>query len=553
MFSARNTDTPDPFRPALQYLLNAATATKPQTSQRKRSFSDSPSLDSEGDVPHSRMSTSYNPKSSTEFRNTPIPLISISRSPSPYARRDSNSIAGSETDDDEWGDSYSSQLREPFLGYDGYKRTGWRGLFQQGGFGQWLFNTNIGWSCFVGVLVFWLGGCQIGLTVMNRIILWSGYLKENYTSHTKLMSLIAGVYKFPYPLTTTLIEMCLAHCWILLSAYITRWVSPWLVDAGLSGMIAPSRPLHSATAPGFRGQSKKGVMGSMSQWSLLGSGGIAGGGLFEFDWPVVKQCLPVAIIFVLKVALSNVSFGYAQLSIYILARVGIVPISLILTALLSQQHSVATLSSTLTATLTLLVATLRSNVRVTWEPIVAGVFSSFFVALYPVQLQRTYKTLLSSLVPQGDILTSITSTNAPSYLPPDASGSPAEARAYWRLIHYTSILSILIFLPLPFIFGEITDISRNCYILDFFFHWLMVFCGGLGSWAVFWSTIALTRATSPLTTSFLFVPRAAFLLPIMWKFKMPSFAWIGMGMCWASCAWFLRAKRKEGRLFRGLR
>jgi hypothetical protein len=348
--------------------------------------------------------------------------------------------------------------------------------------------------------------------------------------------------------------MCLTHCWIILSAYITRWVSPWLIDAGLSGMIAPSRPLQSQSSPGFRGQAKKGVLGSLKQWASTHSGGIAGGGFFEFDWPVVKQCLPVAIIFVAKVALSNISFAYAQLPIYVLARIGIVPISLILTALLGQQqHSVATLSSTLTAVLTLMVATIRSNVRVTWESIVAGVFSSFFVALYPVQIQRTYRSLLASLVPQGDVLTTIGSTNGPSHLPPDASGSPAEARAYWRLIHYTSLLSILIFFPLPFIFGEITNISRNCYFLDVFFHWLMVFCGGLGSWAVFWSTIALTRATSPLTTSFLFVPRAAFLLPIMQGFKMPSFAWIGMGMCWVSCAWFVRARRKEGRMFRGLR
>jgi hypothetical protein len=552
MFSAKNTDTPNPFRPALQYLLNVGKSTSPSKVKKHRRSTSSGSLDLEGDSPNSRMS--YNPKSSTEFRNSPIPLISISRSPSPYARRHSNSNAGSETSEDEWGDTYNSSLSQPFLGYDGYKPSGVRGFLRQGGFGQWLFTTNIGWAFYIAVLVFWLGGCQIGLTIMNRIILWSGYLKENHTSHTKLMKLIAGVYKFPYPLTTTLIEMCLTHCWIILSAYITRWVSPWLIDAGLSGMIAPSRPLQSTTSPpGFRGQPKKGVAGAISQWLSVRSGGIAGGGLFEFDWPVVKQCLPLAIIFVLKLVLSNISFGYAQIEIYSLARIGIVPISLILTAFLSQQqHSVAILSSTLTATLTLLVATIRSNVRVTWEPIVAGVFSSFFVALYPVQIQRTYKSLLASLVPQGDILTTIMPPNATSHLPPDASGSPAEARAYWRVIHYTSLLSIMIFLPLPFIFGEITNISRNCYFLDVFFHWLMVFCGGLGSWAVFWSTIALTRATSPLTTAFLFVPRAAFLLPIMWGFKMPSFAWIGMGMCWASCAWYVRARRKEGK-FRGLR
>lgn len=493
----------------------------------------------------------YNPKSSTEFRNSPIPLISISRSPSPYAHRELSN-AGSDTDDDDWGDSNLSSSRQPFLSQEDYKPTGWRRLVQGGGLGQWLFTTNSGWSFYIAILVLWLGGCEIGLTIMNRIILWSGYLKDNYTSHTKLMSLIAGVYKFPYPLTTTYIEMLITHGFVLLSAYITRWASPLLTNAGLSGMVAPSRPLQSSQSPGFRGQARRGALGIVSQWVSNWSGGIAGGGLFECDWQVARQVLPVAIIFVLKLLLSNLSFAYAQLPIYVLSRIMIVPFSLVFSWLLAQQtHSVSTISSALTATLTLGAATVRSNVRAPLEGIVYGIISSFFVALYPIQLQRTYKSLITSLVPQGDLLTTYPS-NTNSSLPPDHSGSREESRAYWRLLHYNSTLSLIIFLPILLLSGEIGNISRNCYFLDIFFHWLMVFCGGLGSWAVFWSTIALTRATSPLTTSFLFVPRAAFLLPIMQGFRMPSYAWIGYSMCWASCAWFLKGRRKEGRLFRGL-
>lgn len=546
MFSAKNTDTPNPFRPALHYLLS----NKPRSNHSKNSSSGS--IDSDSETARSRMFSSSS-RSSTDYRNTTsIPLISISRSPSPFQRRHSGSNPASDSDDDDWGDRSSS--RHPFLPQEPRKLTGWKALLWGGGIGQFVFTTSIGWQLYVAILVLWLGGCEIGLILMNRIILWSGYLKDNYTSHTKLMELIAGVYKFPYPLTTTLLEMLITHGFVILSAYITRLASPWLISSGLSGMIAPSRPLQSSTSPGFRGQSRNtSGWGSVSKWTSSFSGGIAGGGLLEFDLQVVKQVLPLAIIFVAKVTLSNLSFAYAQLPIYVLARIGIVPISLILTAFLSQApHSVSTISSALTATLTLLVATTRANVRVTWESIVAGVFSSFFVALYPVQLNRTYKSLLASLVPQGDLLTTFPS-NSNSSLPPDHSGSKEEARAYWRLLHYTSLLSILIFLPIVFFSGEIGNISRNCYFLDVFFHWLMVLCGGLGSWAVFWSTIALTRATSPLTTSFLFVPRAAFLLPIMAGFKMPAYAWIGIGMCWASCAWFMRGRRKEGRMLGGLR
>jgi hypothetical protein len=542
MFSPRNTESPNPFKPALQYLLSVG---KDKTRLHHRQRSSEDSLDSDGD--HTRVNmSSYNPKSSNEFRNAPIPLISISRSPSPFRRRASDSNPGSntsETDEDEWGD-YPNSARQPFLQEQG-KLTGWKGLIYGGGLGHFLFNTQSGWMIYIGILVFWLGGCQIGLILMNRIILWSGYLQQNYTHHTKLMVLIAGVYKFPYPLTTTLIEMIMTHFWVALSAYITRWVSPWLISSGCAGGIAPAKPLQTSSAPGFRGQGKNtGLMAGVARWTQYHTGGIAGGGFFEFDLKVAKTVLPCAIIFVAKVSLSNLSFAYAQLPIYTLARIGIVPLSLLFAYFLSQTpHSVSTVSSALCATLTLLVATIRPNVRVTWEGIVAGVFSSLFVALYPVQLQRTYKSLVAQLVPQGELLGTFPASSTQT----DFSGSREEARAYWRLLHYTSVLSILLFTPIVFLSGEVTNIYRNCYFLDVFFHWLMVVCGGLGSWAVFWCTMALTRATSPLTTTFLFIPRAAFLLPIMSGFKMPAYSWIGIGMCWASCAWFLNCRRKEGR------
>jgi hypothetical protein len=482
------------------------------------------------------------PNLSTDVRS--IPLINISRSPSPPApfRRRADSNPDSDTDDDDWG-NYPNSTQA------GVKLIGWRWFIYGGGAGQFFFNTPLGWQIYIGILVLWLGGCQIGLTIMNRIILWSGYLQQNYTSHTKLIPMIAGVYKFPYPLTTTLIEMLITHGYLLLSAYITRWVSPWLKSAGLAGGIAPSKPLQSSAA-GFRGGKNAGSLNSLSRWTAFQTGGIAGGGLFEFDLQVVKTVLPCAIIFVAKVFLSNLSFTYAQLQIYVIARIGIVPLAVFFTYVLGgTQHSVSTISSALTAILTLAVATIpQSSIPVTWESVLAGVFSSIFVALYPVQLQRTYKSLVASLVPQGNLLGTFSSTT-----PTDFSGSKEESCAYWRLLHYTSLLSILIFTPIVILSGELATIWRNCYTLDVFFHWLMVLCGGTGSWAVFWATLALTRATSPLTTAFLFVPRAAFLLPVVAKFRMPAYTWIGIVMCWASCAWFLTARRKEGRSLERLR
>jgi len=48
---------------------------------------------------------------------------------------------------------------------------------------------------------------------------------------------------------------------------------------------------------------------SFARWLSNGSGGIAGGGLFEFDFQIAKQVLPLAVVFVVKVLLSNFSFA----------------------------------------------------------------------------------------------------------------------------------------------------------------------------------------------------------------------------------------------------
>lgn len=527
MFSARNTDNPNPFRPALQYLINTANSNLPRTRSNHRKIQSVSSLDSDGEA-FDRMS-SRNATTSSELQPS-IPLINISRSPSPYRpRAASDPTSESDEEYENWGTS----SRRPILSGAEPKYTGWRYALYSGGLGHFLFNTTMGWQFYIGFLVFWLGGCGIGLTVMNRIILWT------------------GVYKFPWPVTTTFIELLMTHGFLWLSAFLTRLASPVCITAGVSSAVAPSTPLQTSNSPGFRGGGKKqGLLSTLGRLSSASSGGIAGGGLFEFDMAVARQVLPLAIIFVVKVILSNISFAYAQLPIYVMARIGIVPFSLLFTALLGQQqHSASTISSALIATLFLLLGTMKAGIRAPWESIVAGVFSSIFVALYPVQIQRTYKVLVAQLVPQGDLIGGFSSSNGSS----DFSGSREENRAYWRLLHYTSLLSILIFIPILLLSGELGSVYRNCYFMDVFFHWLMVLCGGTGSWAVFWCTIALTRASSPLTTSFLFVPRAAFLLPIMAGFKMPASSWIGFGMCWASCAWFLLGRMREGRPIERLR
>ena len=237
---------------------------------------------------------------------------------------------------------------------------------------------------------------------------------------------------------------------------------------------------------------------------------------------------------------------------YTLARVGIIPLSLLLSyILLREKFSISTLSAVLTATINLTIATTRPGTRITWESIVAGVFSMLFVSLYPIMLLRTYRSLVSTLISHQPNVLGISSP--PMSASTDANGVLASTRAFWQVLHYTSLLSITLLLPILIVSGELPNISRNCYFLDVTFFWFLTFCGGLGSWAVFFSTLLLTKATSPFTVSFLFVPRSAWQLVVLEGFRMPVYSWVGVGLCWLCSLWFLIGRRNEGRTLERLR
>ncbi|KAH7057046.1 hypothetical protein B0J12DRAFT_402285 [Macrophomina phaseolina] len=462
-----------------------------------------------------------------------VDLSSSSRTPSPYPR--SRGSAATSEDEDDFDYEPAASLVRPLVADDigrggGGGGGGWQKVVR-GGLGNFFFGTWLGWQVYVGLLVFWVAGSGFGLLLMNRFVL------------------LTGVYKFPYPLTATWIQLALAHVLLIGFAGLTRVLSKPLQKLGLGAVVAPSAPL--SCGQGFRGPAKAhGLLRLVSG----GSGGIAGGGIFEFEWPVAKHVLPLAVVFIAKVVLSNISFAYSAQETYTLARIGVVPIALLLASTSSRPaasvNSVSTQSSALTAAFSLLVACIRPGVRVTWESILAGVFSSLFVSVYPILLLRTYRTLVNDMVPQGDVLTGFTSTPGAEE---SMSGSREETRAYWRTLHYTSLLTLIILTPIVVLSGELGNIHHNCYFLDVPFFWFLTVCGGIGAWAVFSSTLLLTKATSPLTVSFISVPRGAFQLMCLNKFKMPVHSWLGVSFCWVASAWFLVARRDEGRALDRLR
>ncbi|KZM25712.1 uncharacterized protein EKO05_0006046 [Ascochyta rabiei] len=547
-----------PFRPAFDYLsqisrsaiqLPTAGTSKPIlapfTAHRRKTTADSldgTDDDIEGHA-DSNMDGSRRPRELGRERDldglgpTALLIDIGSRATSPYPR--SRSAAPSEDEDDYYELSNSNSISNgisnsisigtrPLVGGGrgaGYERPSWKMIFGPGGLGNFLFGTWAGWQIWIGLLVFWVGGCGFGLLLMNRFIM------------------LTGVYKFPFPLTGTYLQLILTHLLLVAFSSLTRGLASPLRRLGFGAAVAPAIPI-APIGGAFRSVNIRTGVARFLRWLTNGSGGIAGGGLFEFDFCVAKHVLPLAAVFVAKVLLSNFSFAYAPLRVYQLARVGVTPLSLVFSCLLQRDSlSGSTLSAALIATLNLLFATLGSNVRVTWESIVAGVFSSFFAALYPILLLRTYRTLLARLLPLGDLLSGYPTGRGEG----EDCGNREETRAYYRTLHYTSLLSIALLTPIVLLSGELPNIYHNIPFLDVPFFWLMIWCGAIGSWAVFSSTLLLAKATSPLSATFVNVPRSAVQLMLLSMFKMPAYSWVGVALCWAASAWYAASRRAESR------
>ncbi|KAI4850211.1 hypothetical protein E4T44_02880 [Aureobasidium sp. EXF-8845] len=438
-----------------------------------------------------------------------IPLRDASRSPSPFARV---KIPAQSEDDEEYELRNISQAtglvaKDNIAG----DRSSAQRIFQKGGIGQFLFGTAVGWRVYIVLLVFWVGGCQFGTLLMNRFILWT------------------GTYKFPYPLTLTLLQLCITHVFLLGFAALTRGLAGPLRSIGLGAIVAPSQAYNKGNRPTryTGGLKTRSVLTNISHWFLHGSGGIAGGGLFEYQRNTAKHVFPIAVVFLGKTVLSNISFAYAVMPMYMISRITVIPLTLILTAiLLRQQHSIQSVSAAMIATLNLLMTSIRSGERDPWESVAAGVSSSLFVALYPILLLRGYRQLVSDLVPQG---------------------TKEETRAYWRALHYTSSLTIAMLIPFVIISGELKQINRNCYFLDVPWFWFLMSCASLGGFGIFCSFLLLVKATSPLSANFVSLPRSVFQITVLSKFKMPAHSWVGAGLCILSCMWYCLARARDGR------
>lgn len=218
-----------------------------------------------------------------------------SLSPSPSSRRRGAQSSEDEDEHDYAPSGEDSAQTQPLVRHRRHahaKAQRSKKLWQRGGVGHFLFHTPAGQQTYIGLLVFWVGGCQFGTLLINRFILWT------------------GTYKFPYPLTLTLLQLIIAHLMLIGFANFTRITNGPLHSLGLGGIVAPSEP-SSRGQQGYRRP-----QGTSTFWTKLvgcmcpGTGGIAGTGLLAFDLRIVRRLSPLAVIFFARLVLSNISYAY---------------------------------------------------------------------------------------------------------------------------------------------------------------------------------------------------------------------------------------------------
>jgi hypothetical protein len=176
-----NRSSKQAFRKPLDFLGNLSRASADHkksdshTTRRKTSVSSLDDTDHSDIEQYAQMEgrRSHSAHNSQSELQPAVPLIDFgSRSTSPYPR--SRSAAPSEDENDDY--EPVSSIR-PLVDHGSARGGGARGIWSRGGLGGFLFGTWTGWQVWIGLLVFWVGGCQFGLLLMNRFIMLTGVYK----------------------------------------------------------------------------------------------------------------------------------------------------------------------------------------------------------------------------------------------------------------------------------------------------------------------------------------------------------------------------------------
>lgn len=346
---------------------------------------------------------------------------------------------------------------------------------------------------------------------------------------------------FPYPVTTTLIQLFGCHLFLWALSSFTRLASSQITDAGLGVIIAPSHAANEPPPTSSKYRRPKYIPRFLHRYTRL-STGIAGAGIFEFERAVVKAVYPLAVVYTLMVLLSNMAYAGTEMRIWTMIRVGIVPLTAIFTTLINRTWpSFSIIIIALSGALGLLITCIMPNMGAPPLVVATGILSSIAAGLFPELLVNTYAIVLGGQTRLESRATSRPSTDLYHTSPL----CPMDTRATYQLFHHLSVLSIMILVPVVVLSGELQTILGTYEHLLEWWPWFLLSLGSLATFSVLVSTVLLAKATSPLTVNYLSVPMYTIMVIAMAKGMLEVYAWAGVVTAVVSSGLFWRERVKE--------
>mmetsp|Transcript_28016 Transcript_28016/g.45480 ORF Transcript_28016/g.45480 Transcript_28016/m.45480 type:complete len:359 (+) Transcript_28016:157-1233(+) len=185
----------------------------------------------------------------------------------------------------------------------------------------------------------------------------------------------------------------------------------------------------------------------------------------EFKWECARATFPLAVVFVLMLATSNLCLQYVEVSFYqVVKSLNIICNIALGYLILGHSVSGSALSSCAVVMLGYFMAA-YGEVRFSWPGIVFGLVSSIFVSLNSIYVKKVL---------------------------------PAVDNDTWRLAIYNTILSIFILFPVVLAWGDFSALMESAVLKNSSF-WAISTLSGVLGYFINIATFLQIKFTSPLT------------------------------------------------------
>lgn len=198
---------------------------------------------------------------------------------------------------------------------------------------------------------------------------------------------------------------------------------------------------------------------------VMGEMGVANVPRFEIKTDILKQMLPLSVIFTMMMVCNNLCLKYVEISFYQVARSLTIVFNVVFDFVVLGQRT--SFPAMLCCALVVSGFALGNQQELRWSRhgVLFGVSASFFVAMNAIFVKKKFP---------------IVDNNA------------------WKLTLYNNLNASLLFIPLIIGFGEPSAILASANILKLKF-WSMMTAGGVFGICISFAVAAQIKHTSPLT------------------------------------------------------